>query len=128
MNKELFSCKQCGICCFGETTVSLDPTDQENMLTVLGVSREVAMEKYWRLQDGQIQMKTVNGHCIFYNDGCTVYTGRPWRCRQWPFVNAIVSDIDNFHIIKNSCQGFSETAKYELICEYIREKGVVDEI
>jgi Fe-S-cluster containining protein len=119
--EEVFSCKRCGFCCHGESTVSLDPDDQENMLEVLKISREVALEKYWKINGNEIQMNTIDGHCIFYDDGCSVHEGRPWRCRQWPLVPAILLDINNLETIGASCPGIEKTAPYSDICNKIQK-------
>lgn len=119
--EKVFSCKRCGFCCQGETTVSLDVDDQEKMLEVLKVAREEALAKYWKIACGQIQMQTINGHCIFYNDGCTVHKGRPWRCREWPLVSAILNGKENFKTIRSSCPGISPSVTYADICKEITQ-------
>lgn len=120
--KNVFSCKRCGYCCHGETTVSLDEEDQKRILDFLGISMAEALEKYLRLTDGVLQMKTVNGHCIFFADGCTIHPGRPWRCRQWPLVPAIILDESNLGAISESCPGIIKDAIYEEVCKAVREE------
>ena len=63
---EIFSCARCGYCCHGQTTVSLDQDDQERMIAELGLSRDEVREKFWRVTGNTVQMKIVNGHCIFF--------------------------------------------------------------
>jgi len=125
---DIFECTQCGFCCHGETTVSLDPDDQEKMMAVLGIDREEVISKYWRVSGATIQMQTVSGHCIFYREGCTVYHGRPWRCRQWPLVPALMDDETNFMIIRDSCPGINQEISYhrfrEILGRLIAEKKV----
>lgn len=111
--KKIFVCTQCGHCCHGETTVSLDEQDRQQMVAALGLSEEEVARKYWKINGATVQMKTVDGHCIFYKDGCSVYTGRPWRCRQWPLVPALLDDESNFTIISNSCPGINRELSYE---------------
>ena len=127
MDEKVFCCRRCGFCCHGETTVSLDEKDQERMLAALGISREDALRKYWRLSGSEIQMKTVDGHCVFYDNGCSIHMGRPWRCRQWPFVDAIITEQSNLEIIRNSCPGISKRASYQEICAHIRSGDILDQ-
>ena len=110
---EIFRCTQCGFCCHGETTVSLDDDDQRRMRAVLAKPGDEVAAKYWRITGSIVQMKTVQGHCIFYDDGCTVYHGRPWRCKQWPLVPALLEDENNFLIIRESCPGINKELSYE---------------
>lgn len=119
--KEVFSCKRCGFCCHGESTVSLDAVDQRNMLDALKISREEALQKYWKVNGNEIQMNIVDGHCIFYENGCSVHKGRPKRCRQWPLVPAILVDINNFITIAATCPGIEQTTTYPDICNRILE-------
>jgi len=110
---EIFDCQQCGFCCHGETTVSLDKNDQERMIQYLGMEREEVARKFWRQSGNTIQMKTMDGHCIFYDNGCTIHAGKPWRCTQWPLHPSILADQENFEIIKKSCPGIKREISYE---------------
>jgi len=114
---EIFACTQCGYCCHGETTVSLDKEDQKKMISALGVAEEAIRKKYWRVTGNVIQMKVEDGHCIFYNEGCNVHKGRPWRCAQWPLHPSILSDENNFLTISESCPGIKTEIGYVRFCE-----------
>jgi len=110
---EIFVCQQCGYCCQGETTVSLDKNDQKRMIQHLGMKREEVALKYWLQNGNTIQMKTVEGHCIFYKEGCTIHAGKPWRCTQWPLHQSMLDDEENFKIIKESCPGINRELSYD---------------
>lgn len=117
----IFSCTRCGYCCQGDTTVSLDSDDQKRMVAALGMSKERAAQDYWRVTGNVVQMKTVDGHCIFYKDGCTVHEGRPWRCAQWPLHPSILTDQNNFRTIADSCPGINKQIPYEEFCDILQE-------
>jgi Fe-S-cluster containining protein len=114
---DIFICQQCGYCCQGETTVSLDESDQQRMIDYLGLSREEVARKYWRQTGNTIQMVTVDGHCIFFKNGCTIHSGKPWRCTQWPLHPSILADENNFKAIKESCPGLNRELSYEEFCD-----------
>ena len=118
---EIFICQQCGYCCQGETTVSLNKNDQKRMIQHLNMNREEVSLKYWRQNANTIQMKTVEGHCIFYNEGCTIHAGKPWRCTQWPLHPSILDDEENFEIIKESCPGINRDLSYDDFCKKFSE-------
>ncbi|WP_163336597.1 YkgJ family cysteine cluster protein [Desulfopila sp. IMCC35008] len=115
----IFQCTRCGYCCHGETTVSLDEHDRERMCNALGMSSEKVAEKYWRITGNIVQMKVVDGHCIFYSEGCKVHTGRPWRCGEWPLHPSILDDENNFHTIAESCPGIKKELGYDKFCEIL---------
>ncbi len=111
----IFACTRCGCCCQGDTTVSLDQDDQQRMIAELGLSRQQVEEKYWRISRSVVQMKTVDNHCVFYQQGsgCSVHVGRPWRCGQWPLHPSILDDENNFHTIRESCPGLNKELSWE---------------
>lgn len=119
--ESIFSCTRCGYCCHGETTVSLDADDQKRMVSALCETREVVEKKYWRITAGVVQMKVVDGHCIFYDKGCTVHTGRPWRCAEWPLHPSILIDENNFTAIAESCPGIKTEVGYEEFCRILKK-------
>ena len=113
---DIFICQQCGYCCQGETTVSLNADDQERMIRHLGMKREEVARAYWRQTGNTIQMKTVDGHCIFYDKGCTIHAGKPWRCTQWPLHPSMLESRENFEIIRRSCPGITRELSYDEFC------------
>ncbi|MBU0674574.1 MAG: YkgJ family cysteine cluster protein [Proteobacteria bacterium] len=113
LQEDFFRCKQCGYCCHGETTVSLTQNDVERLVDYLRLPLEEVTRKYLRITDNVIQMQTVDGHCIFFRDGCTVHPGKPWRCREWPLHPSIMKDTSNFEAIKKSCPGITRDHSYD---------------
>ena len=113
---DIFICQKCGYCCQGETTVSLNADDQERMIRHLGMKREEVARAYWRQTGNTIQMKTVDGHCIFYDKGCTIHAGKPWRCTQWPLHPSMLESRENFEIIRESCPGITRELSYDEFC------------
>jgi len=116
LEKELFSCKRCGHCCHGETTVSLNDDDVERMVGYLRLSLVEVTEKYLRVTGNVIQMKIVDGHCTFYRDGCMIHPARPWRCAQWPLHPSIMVDASNLSAIRDSCPGINKNLDYDDFC------------
>ena len=120
MIAEIFSCARCGGCCHGQTTVSLTADDQERMRQALGLTPAELRENYLRLTGSEVQMQVKDGHCIFYQDGCRVHGGRPWRCGQWPLHPAILLDEANFTAIAASCPGLKKEIGYERFTAILR--------
>ena len=119
MEEDIFACQQCGYCCQGETTVSLTGDDLQRMVDYIGLPEEEVKEKYLRITGNVIQMKIVDSHCIFYDNGCTVHPGKPWRCSQWPLHPSILQDRNNFEAISASCPGIKTDLGYEKFCEIL---------
>ncbi|MEW6219965.1 MAG: YkgJ family cysteine cluster protein [Thermodesulfobacteriota bacterium] len=115
--KDLFNCRQCGHCCHGATTVSLDDADLARLLRHLRLERRAAEARYLRVTGGVVQMQTRNGACIFYNQGCTIHPAKPWRCRQWPLHPSILADEANLSAIRASCPGLNQDLDYQELCQ-----------
>ncbi len=108
-----YDCRRCGYCCQGETTVSLDAADLARMSAHLGLHADELIARFLRRSGKVIQMQTVDGHCIFYDNGCTIHEGKPWRCRQWPLHPSMLADASNFETIRDSCPGFKTGLTHE---------------
>lgn len=121
---DIFVCQGCGYCCQGETTVSLDRADQERLAAFLDLDCGELEEKYLRRNGRVVQMKIVDGHCVFYNDGCTVHPGKPRLCSQWPLHPSMLKEELSFNAIRESCPGISSELNYEEFC--IKLKTLLD--
>lgn len=121
MEKKIFKCKMCGYCCHGETTVSLDQHDIERMVKHLRLPLAEVTARYLRVTGNVTQMQTLDGHCIFYRDGCMIHQGRPWRCRQWPLHPSILIDENNLTAIRESCPGISKSLIYDDFCQILAD-------
>ncbi|AEH46047.1 protein of unknown function UPF0153 [Thermodesulfatator indicus DSM 15286] len=124
MSKKLFECKRCGFCCQGESTVSLSSDEQKSIAAFLGLSISRFLEHYTVNKGSHIEMKIVNGHCIFYDEKnklCQIHPVKPFRCRQWPLHPSILKDKDSFEIIRASCPGFAKEATWEEIKTLVKK-------
>ncbi|NOX25460.1 MAG: YkgJ family cysteine cluster protein [Deltaproteobacteria bacterium] len=119
--EQIFRCRECGFCCHGETTVSLDDDDIRRLVDFLKMPLAEINKRYLRQSGKVTQMKIVDGHCIFYDEGCTIHPGKPWRCRQWPLHPAILKDENNFRTIRESCPGISKIITYADFCRIMAD-------
>ncbi|MDK9707829.1 MAG: YkgJ family cysteine cluster protein [Desulforhopalus sp.] len=118
---QIFSCQRCGYCCHGETTVSLNEDDRKRMVQTLKIPEGEVRRQYWRITGNIVQMKTVDGHCVFYDQGCKVHDGRPWRCAQWPLHPSILVDENNLRTIAESCPGINKNLSWQEFCGILRQ-------
>jgi hypothetical protein len=82
-----FACTQCGKCCTGEPgEVIVNDKERAALARHLKLTPEEVRKQFCRSHRGKLLLKEkVNGDCIFYKDGCTVYPARPMQCRTYPF-------------------------------------------
>ncbi len=120
--KDVFSCKCCGHCCHGNSTVSLSGDEQRRIASFLGLSVDQFLKRYCVIKGNRIEMKIEAGHCIFYGDDglCSIHDVKPFHCRRWPLHPSILGDIGAWEAIRADCPGFEEEASYEDVCQLVR--------
>lgn len=81
-----FQCLQCGRCCRGSGYVWLTLQESYNIAQFLSLDDETFQNKYvQKLQRGLCLKNNLQGDCIFYKNGCSIYPYRPEQCRTFPF-------------------------------------------
>ncbi len=106
-----FECTQCSDCCRHEPGyVFLSETDVVRIQSVLGLSRRKLLDRYCvgvsiaGIERLSLKEKS-NYDCIFWDDGCTIYAGRPMQCRSYPFWPSALASRDTWRTTARSCPG-----------------------
>ena len=108
-----FSCTSCGHCCRHEPGyVFLSETDLKSLCRATGLSRRKFTEKYCRSVDLGLAtrlslIETPDHDCIFWNNGCSVYEGRPLQCRTYPFWPGILASREDWNREAQDCPGMN---------------------
>jgi len=61
-----------------------------------------------------------DGYCIFWDDLCTIHPVKPRMCKAWPFIESVLTNITNWHIMADSCPGIRTDVPDNLIQECVR--------
>lgn len=113
-----FTCKRCGFCCKGESTVSLSEEEVHRIAEYLGLPKERFLEKYTvKKGEKRLEMKVKEGYCIFFDREkrlCKIHPVKPKKCKEWPLVPVIFKDEESFLIIRASCKGLKAFAFEEI--------------
>lgn len=117
MNERFFKCKCCGHCCHGQSTVSVSSEEAKAIAEWLGISEEEFLKSYCIKKKNRIEMRVINGHCIFYgaNGLCEIHPVKPFPCRQWPLHPSIIADKAAWLAIQKDCPGFAREISHEEI-------------
>lgn len=63
-----------------------------------------------------------NGVCVFLQDNrCGVHPVKPFICRQWPYLPALLADEDEFEAAKGACPGLDPQGSHEDFVEESRQ-------
>jgi Fe-S-cluster containining protein len=134
-----------GVSCFnkccGDVNIFLSPYDVLRMKKRLGITSAEFLEQY-ALMPVQKDMKTPvvmlrmkddeAKSCSFLRDeGCSIYTDRPWPCRMYPLGLAAQKDTPDgwrgeqfyFLLQEDGCKGFEEQKEWS-VREWMDDQGV----
>ncbi|MCL2325657.1 MAG: YkgJ family cysteine cluster protein [Proteobacteria bacterium] len=110
-----FSCTQCGRCCCGEPgVVYFSPGEFDRLAAFLQETRQLSRETILRdmmrpCQDAYSARDDFpDGHCIFYDNGCTVYPVRPSQCRDFPFWRTNLHSASDWNQLSPQCPGINQ--------------------
>jgi Fe-S-cluster containining protein len=110
-----FTCKRCSSCCRYESGyVFLSREDLEALAAAQGMGQEEFVKTWCRWvsfdwETEYLSLKEKAGYdCIFWKDGCLVYSSRPLQCRTFPFWDSVVSSPDAWGKAGRDCPGIGE--------------------
>lgn len=109
-----FECRRCGQCCTGAPgTVFVSPDEIAPMADHLGMAVEPFIESYlYPYKDSFSIAEDPHGNCLFFNQGCTIYTARPLQCRTFPFWLSILRSKKRWREIQRECPGIGQGRLY----------------
>jgi len=122
---EIFSCKKCGDCCKGYGGTFVTAEDIEAIAAYIKMDPERFVADYCDMSGGKpVLAQGENGYCIFWDEVCTIHPVKPRMCRAWPFIESVLTDINNWHIMAGVCPGIRTDVPDDVIRACVREKVV----
>jgi Fe-S-cluster containining protein len=113
-----FTCQQCHDCCRGGQPGWVYPSEREvgRMARRLKLTAQAFRERYMVDDpDGEASLRMrSNGDCIFWDDGCAIYTVRPRQCRTFPFWAENLESPEAWAELRLSCRGAGQGRLYRL--------------
>ncbi|MDR2900773.1 MAG: YkgJ family cysteine cluster protein [Treponema sp.] len=110
-----FSCQQCSSCCrFDPGFVFLSEKDINLLADALKMTYTNFIEVYCRwipFGDGieKLSLRELSNYdCIFWKNGCTVYSSRPLQCRTFPFWQSILDSEAAWNGTAETCPGMGQ--------------------
>jgi len=128
----------CFTCCCKDVSIVLTPYDVLRLKRALGVESGEFLDKYTispfskeqKIPVILLKMDKDSKRCVFVNEeGCSVYTNRPWACRMYPLG---IADPENpnpeehrFHFLmkEDLCHGH-ENGKLITVRDWIDDQGI----
>jgi len=63
-----------------------------------------------------------NGYCVFWQHDCRIHPVKPHMCKAWPFIESVLIDVHNWHIMAQFCPGMRTDIPDSQIIACIREE------
>jgi len=117
----VFACQQCGDCCSGRGGIHVRPQEVEAMAELLSMAVVDFYNNYVEVSTtGPRLTVAANGVCVFLQEGnlCRVHPVKPFICRQWPFLPALLVNPDELEHAKGACPGINPACTHE---EFVAE-------
>lgn len=123
-----FKCTLCHACCRHDPGyVFLSSEDIHRLCTFLKIDESEFLQTYCRCVDlgsGPVYSlkEKPNYDCVFWDQGCTVYPGRPLQCQTYPFWGKVVATELSWKRESQFCPGINQGPEVprEKIEEYLR--------
>jgi hypothetical protein len=122
----VFHCRQCGDCCSGRGGIYVRPDEVEAMAGLVELSVEEFCRRFVEASAlGPRLTVAANGFCVFQLEGnlCRVHAVKPFICRQWPFLPAMLVDPDELENAKTACPGIDPACNHADFVEEALHQG-----
>ena len=112
---QVFQCQQCGECCVGRGGILVRPDEVKAMAALLALPEAEFARRF--VEDSALGPRltvAANGFCVFQLEGnlCRVHAVKPFICRQWPFLPAMLVDPDELENAKTACPGIDPACNH----------------
>jgi Fe-S-cluster containining protein len=92
------------------------------MAAFLGLDEAVFSARYVESSPLGNRLAIAAGVCVFMEDNrCRVHPVKPFICRQWPFLPALLVDAEEFEGAKGACPGINPECSHEDFVEESRK-------
>ncbi|OGR27099.1 MAG: hypothetical protein A2139_10110 [Desulfobacca sp. RBG_16_60_12] len=126
----VFQCRQCGDCCAGRGGIFVKPDEVEAMAALLHMPAAEFGHRYVEVSDLGPRLTVADGVCVFLMAGglCRVHPVKPFICRQWPFLPALLVDADELENAKTACPGINPACSHEDFVDAALNQGAPEKI
>lgn len=120
--RPVFQCQQCGDCCAGRGGIFVRPEEVTAIAAHLEMDEEEFCGRFLESSSLGTRLAIADGVCVFLKDNrCGVHPVKPFICRQWPYLPALLVDEEEFEAAKGACPGLDPEGKHEDFVEESRQ-------
>lgn len=122
---DIFVCRQCGDCCIGFGGTYVTSGDIIRIAEYIGSNPDQFTIRYCDKSGSRYVLScSQEGCCIFFDKEkqCTIHPVKPYMCRAWPFINAVIRNPENWNIMANSCPGMKKDIPDSILQELVKKE------
>ncbi|MFO7752127.1 MAG: YkgJ family cysteine cluster protein [Desulfobacteraceae bacterium] len=115
---DIFQCTQCGSCCSGYGGTYITGEDIRKISEYIKVPADEFIQRFCTVSGSRYLLaQGKGGKCIFFNESeqCTIHPVKPYMCRAWPFINAVILHPENWDAMADQCPGMKQGVDHETI-------------
>jgi uncharacterized protein len=118
---KIFICQKCGECCKGYGGTFVTQKDLEAISQYTKIPLTQLLEKYCQLSGKKpVLAQGKDGYCIFRKeDLCGIHPVKPRMCKAWPFIESVVKNPENWHMMAGCCPGMRTDVSDDTIRECV---------
>ncbi len=122
---DIFQCQQCGECCTGFGGTYVTDKDIEKIAGYINIETEKFISKFCDLSGTRyVLSQGENEKCIFFDmeKQCTIHPVKPYMCRAWPFIQAVVKHPENWNAMASACPGMKKDIPEKILKKIVSEE------
>lgn len=122
--ESIFACLGCGECCRGYGGTFVSEKDIEAISRYLKIDRRRFVSEFCQLSGGKtVLAQGKNGYCLLWDEHkqCRIHPVKPQMCKNWPFIQNLLVDPENWQAMASSCPGMRADAPEQLIKKYVKK-------
>ena len=120
---DIFKCTKCGDCCKGYGGTYVTAKDIKAIAAYIKTDPESFVDNYCNKSGSRLVLaQGENGYCIFWDGLCTIHPVKPYMCRQWPFIEGVLIDVNNWQIMGGFCPGIRTDIPDSVVLECVKKE------
>ncbi len=128
--EDIFSCRQCGDCCRGFGGTYVTAQDIVSISEYISFDPDQFAARYCKKSGSRYVLACgKDGCCVFFNKEkqCAIHPVKPYMCKAWPFIKAVIRHPENWNTMANSCPGIKKDIPEKVLVKIIAsEKEKLD--
>ena len=123
-----FNCQKCGECCYGRGGIRLDAEGISKAASLLKLSSTEFRSLYLEGNTAEIGIDK-SGFCRLSQQTekgerlCLIHEAKPYVCRNWPFLSALLKHESAFYAAKETCRGLNKITNWQDFLENFNRSG-----